>query len=368
MTAAPTDQPLRILHLEDSDDDHQLVALVLQRARLNCTLTQTDSLETFGFLLEKEAFDLILADYRLPGFTALDAWDLAYRAKRPPTFILLSGAIGEKAAVDIMRLGFADYLLKDDLTRLPHAIQRAVEMQDAKRTKEQAVIDLARSEQRLAELTEHLQVSIEQERAAIAREIHDDIGGALTAVRFDVAWIQRNSQDTAIQTHAQAATEMLQHAISASQRIMMNLRPPILDQGLVAAVQWLAESFERRTGIAITFHHKQERQELPSTIQLVAYRTAQEALTNIVKYAQANQVQIDLRDSGEVLTLEITDDGQGIQPGMRDKPKTFGLRGLAERARTVHGWLDISSQSGRGTSVILSVPLNEVTEPRRTGP
>lgn len=368
MDSVSTDHPLRILHLEDSDADHQLVALMLQRAGLNCTLTQTDSLTTFGSLLEQEAFDLILADYRLPGFTALDAWDVASRAAQPPAFVLLSGAIGEKAAVDIMRLGFADYLLKDDLTRLPHVIQRALEVQEAKRTREKAVAELARSEQRLADLTEHLQVSIEQERAAIAREIHDDIGGALTAVRFDVAWIQRNSQDAAIQSHALAATEMLQHAIGASQRIMMNLRPPILDQGLVAAVQWLAEGFERRTGIQTTFHHKQEHQELPGTIQLVAYRTAQEALTNVVKYAHASHVHIDLSDSGEVLTLEITDNGQGIAPEMRDKPKAFGLRGLAERARTVHGWLDVSSQPGRGTSVILSIPLNDVPDPRRVDP
>lgn len=358
MAHAFTDQPLRILHLEDSQTDHQLVKLVLLRAKLDCVLTQTDSLQTFGDLLQHDTFDLVLADYRLPGFTAIDAWTQARLSIHPPPFVLLSGAIGEKAAVDVMRLGFADYLLKEDLARLPHVIERAVEIQEAKQAREQAVKDLERSEQRLAALTEHLQTSIEAERAAIAREIHDDIGGALTAVRFDLAWIQRNSQDTAIQSHAQAAVDMLHHAIGASQRIMMDLRPPVLDQGLVAAVQWLIEGFERRTGVVTQFHAKQDHLDLPAEVQLVAYRTAQEALTNIVKYAQAKHVEIDLSDSGQVLTLEITDDGQGIAPGMRDKPKAFGLRGLAERARTVHGWLDVSSQPGKGTSIILSVPLH----------
>ena len=231
-------------------------------------------------------------------------------------------------------------------------------MQEAKRAREEALSDLKRSEQRLAELTEHLQTSIEAERAAIARDIHDDIGGALAAVRFDVAWIQRNSQDEAIQAHAKAAVDMLQHAIGASQRIMMDLRPPVLDQGLVAALQWLIEGFERRTGVSTCFQTKQEHMNIPDDVQLVAYRTAQEALTNIVKYAQARHVHIDLSDSGQVLTLEITDDGQGIANGARDKPKAFGLRGLAERAKTVHGWLDVSSHTDKGTSIILSVPLH----------
>ncbi len=222
---------------------------------------------------------------------------------------------------------------------------------------EQAVRDLAASERQLAELTEHLQISIERERAAIAREIHDDIGGALTAVRFDVGWIARHSTEPAVLGHAGSATEMLQHAIEASQRIMMNLRPPILDQGLVAAVQWLAESFERRTGIPTRLHSSRDAIEVPGDVQLVAYRTAQEALTNVSKYAQASQVSIDLSDSERVLTLEVTDNGCGMEPAMRNKPKSFGLKGLQERARTVGGWLDISSQPGRGTSVIVSIPL-----------
>src|SRR5690606_23027272 len=107
----------------------------------------------------------------------------------------------------------------------------------------------AESRERLAELAEHLQTSIEQERADIAREIHDDIGGALAAAKLDLAWVARRLEQPESAPHLENAMEMLQHALGASQRIMMNLRPPILDQGLVAAVQWLAEGFERRTRI-----------------------------------------------------------------------------------------------------------------------
>ena len=301
---------------------------------------------------------MILADYRLPGFTALDAWKALSSLKDAPPFILLSGAIGEAAAVDAIKLGMADYLLKDDLGKLAHVIQRALEVQQARRERERAVEELAASEKRLAEFAQHLQASIEHERAAIAREIHDDIGGSLAAIRFDLSWVARHHADEDTQAHVKAASEMLQHAIGASQRIMMNLRPAILDQGLQAAIEWLAREFERRTGVRTLVRAGLRSPTTDKAVQLTAYRTAQEALTNISKYARCTQVRIELSDAEDVLTLEVTDDGQGIPPGERDKPRAFGLKGLQERARTTGGWLDISSRAGQGTSIILSIPLN----------
>ncbi|MGD9773959.1 ATP-binding protein [Diaphorobacter sp.] len=368
MIPTPTDHdapksPVRVLHLEDSAADHALVRLTLRRAGMPHEIRQTDTLEGFTQWLHDEAFDLILADYRLPGFTALDAWRIVEQQPAHPPFVLLSGAIGEAAAVDAMRLGIADYLLKDDMARLPHVLARAIEVAEARRAREQAAADLAESQQRLADLAEHLQTSIEEERAAIAREIHDDIGGALAAVKFDLAWIGRHAQADGLREHAATATEMLQHAIDASQRLMMNLRPPVLDQGLVAAVRWLAETFERRTRIRVRLTTSREALDVPSALQLVAYRTAQEALTNVHKHAQAAQVHIDLSDHEQVLTLEVTDDGCGIAPGMLQKSRSFGLRGLQERARRAGGWMDISSRPGSGTSIIMTVPLTQQQTP-----
>ena len=355
--------PVRILHLEDSPTDHRLVVLTLRRAGMKCSFTQVDALQAFAEQLAGGGFDIVLADYRLPGFTALDAWQKVVAQPAPPPFILLSGAIGEAAAVDAMRLGIADYVLKDDMARLPHVIARALEMHQAQLGRALAARELADSQQRLAELTEHLQSSIEQERAAIAREIHDDIGGALTAIRFDLAWVARHTTQDGVRQHTEAATAMLQHALGASQRIMMNLRPPILDQGLVAAVQWLAENFERRTGLRTQVCSSAPHIPVTDAIQLVAYRTAQEALTNVSKYAQATSVHIDLTHSEGVLTLEVADNGCGTSASALAKPKAFGIKGLRERARTVDGWLDISSQPGQGTSVIVSIPLPSLAAP-----
>jgi two-component system sensor histidine kinase UhpB len=364
ITPMPEAATIHILHLEDSEIDHQIVLRALSKQGLSCTVRQVETLALFEQLTRNSRFDLILADYRLSGFTAIDAWNTLQKQEQPPPFVLLSGAIGEAAAVDAMRLGFSDYLLKDDINKLAHVVARAIEVREVRRAKERADTELAASERRLAELAEHLQSSIEQERAAIAREVHDDIGGSLAAVKLDLAWLARHHKDRQSATHLGSALEMLQHALGASQRIMMNLRPPILDQGLVAAVQWLAQSFQKRTGIATTFHAAHAQTHVSKDIQLVAYRTAQEALTNISKHAECSAVSIELTDSEGVLTLEVTDNGKGIHKSLLDKPKAFGLRGLHERAKTVQGWLDISNREGVGTSIILSIPLTpDVTDP-----
>jgi two-component system, NarL family, sensor histidine kinase UhpB len=357
MSAASPEHPIHILHLEDSDIDHALVKLALEKSGTVFDIVRVEDMNDFLRESQVAGCDVILADYRLAGFTAIDAWDALVTQARQPPFILLTGAIGEAAAVDAMRRGISDYLLKDNIGKLAHVIARTIEMRQARDAKAQADAELVLSQRRLAELTEHLQATIEQERTAIAREVHDDIGGALAAMRFDIAWIARHSSDPETLNHTATAAEMLQQAIDASQRIMMNLRPPILDQGLVAAVQWLADSFVKRTGVSTLVRMPEHPADLPKPVQLAAYRTAQEALTNITKHAQCSQVSIDLSDDEGFLTLEITDNGKGLNGTSLEKPRAFGLMGLRERARTVGGWLDVSSQPGRGTSIILSVPL-----------
>jgi len=356
--------PVRILHLEDSRVDHALVRYALQRSQMACELTLVDTMDDLRVQLEIASFDILLADYHLPGFTGLDAWALAQELRPELPFVVLSGAIGESAAVEAMHRGVSDYLLKDNMHRLAHVIERALEISESRRAKAFADAELADSRQRLAELAEHLQASIEQERSDISREIHDDIGGALTAVKLDLAWVGRHAGDAEMQRHIQSAMEMLQHALGASQRIMLNLRPPILDQGLVAAVQWLGTSFERRTGIRVVVRRSADVIEVPREVQLVAYRTAQEALTNVAKHAQASAVTIDLSDREGFLTLEVSDNGCGLDAQALRKAKSFGLLGLKERAAKVGGWLDVSS-SPRGTSVILSVPLETFGHPAR---
>jgi signal transduction histidine kinase len=252
--------------------------------------------------------------------------------------------------------GASDYWLKNNLARLVPAMEHAIEANETRRDKDLSDRALAASRQRLSELAQHLQTSVEMERAAIAREIHDDVGGSLTALKFDLAWIARHTPVPEVQQRVQTALETVTHAIESSQRIMHNLRPAILEQGLVAAVQWMCNRFERRTGVACVFRTSHETMQLPAGVPLVAYRTAQEALTNISKHARATRVIVDLSLSGGVMQLEVSDNGRGVSKDDLVKARSFGIRGLHERAGTVGGWVDLSSGQS-GTTLILSVPL-----------
>ena len=351
------ERELQILHLEDSELDHELTLAHLARGQLSARVRRIDSEAEFLGALDERTWDAIISDYNLPGFSGLVALDLLKASGRDVPFILVSGEIGEDTAVEAMRNGASDYLLKNNLARLVPALLHAVEATETRRARVRADRELDASKQRLRELAQHLQTSIEQERTAIAREIHDDVGGSLTALKFDLAWIARHSDSEAVLARVGSALETVTLAIDSSKRIMHNLRPAILEQGLVAALHWLASRFEKRTGVECVIRLPASAPDLPAGVPLVAYRTAQEALTNITKHAQATRVQLDLSLAGGVLSLEISDNGRGLSADDLAKARSFGIRGLHERAGTVGGWVELSS-SDSGTTMMLSVPLN----------
>jgi signal transduction histidine kinase len=351
---------VRLLHIEDSEPDHALAMAVLRRAGLAVDAVRVETRDEFLRALAHR-WDVILSDYNLPGFSGLEALAMLRGSGRLLPFILVSGEIGEDTAVEAMRNGASDYLLKNNLSRLAPAIEHAIAAEETRRAKLQADRELQASQARLSELAQHLQTSVESERHAIAREIHDDVGGSLTALKFDLDWIGRRVTQPELRQRVQSALDTVTHAIEASQRIMHNLRPAILEQGLVAALQWMASRFERRSGIVCEFRTSHERLSLPVGVPLVAYRTAQEALTNVSKHAHASRVSIDLSLTGGVLSLEISDDGRGLSQADLAKAQSFGIRGLKERALTVGGWIDLSSGPG-GTTLILSVPLDQARQ------
>lgn len=356
MKPTAAERCLRVLHLEDSELDHALTLAQLRRGGLEVEMTRIDSEPEFLRALE-QPWDAVISDYNLPGFSGLVALDLLKAGGHAVPFLLLSGEIGEDAAVEAMRNGASDYLLKNNMARLVPALLHAVEASETRLAHRQADQELGQSRQRLRELAQHLQTSVEAERAAIARELHDDVGGSLTALNFDLAWIARHSESPAVRQRVASALETVAHAIEASQRVMHNLRPAILEQGLVAALQWMSSRFERRTGIACQLRTDCDALALPPGVPLVAYRTAQEALTNVTKHAGATQVMIDLALAAGTLTLEISDNGRGLSHADLAKARSFGIRGLHERAGTVGGWVDLVSR-GRGTTLILSVPID----------
>jgi len=355
---------VRLLHLEDAELDHALVLAQLRRGGLCPAERRVETRDEFVAALS-EPWDIVISDYHLPGFSGLQALQLlreheASAGTGPLPFMLVSGQIGEDTAVEAMRTGASDYLLKNNLSRLAVAVEHALAAAATHRARLRADAELARSQQQLAELARHLQTSVEAERSAIAREIHDDVGGTLTALKFELDWIRRHAASAEVAQRASTAIDTVSQALEASQRIMQNLRPAILEQGLVAALQWLTQRFALRTGIACRLDLPTTGAapllQLPAGVPLVAYRTVQEALTNVSKHAAATQVVVDLAATAGVLSLEVSDDGCGIASADLAKASSFGIRGLRERAATVGGWIDLSSGAGRGTSLILSVP------------
>jgi signal transduction histidine kinase len=346
---------IRLLVVEDSELDFELLIRSLRRQSLEPVSIRVEDAEGLRAALSERPWDAVISDHHLPRFSSTEALQIVRASGLNLPFIIVSGTIGEDAAVSAMQAGADDYLIKGRLARLGPALRNAMSAAAARRERGAARQALAESEQRLRALTDHLQQAVEQERAAIAREVHDDVGGMLTALRFDLAWIERHGEPP-MRARARQGLDTLNQAVLAVQRIMRNLRPPALDAGIVAALDFLVTQFASRTGIATRLTSNRERIEVSEQVAITVYRVAQESLTNVAKHARAARARLDLVIQDDTLSLVIADDGVGLRAGDLDKPDSFGLRGLTERVRQVHGWLDIAVGEGRG-EVMLTIPL-----------
>jgi signal transduction histidine kinase/FixJ family two-component response regulator len=221
------------------------------------------------------------------------------------------------------------------------------------------------SHEQLRALSAHLERAKEAERTRIAREIHDDIGGTLTGLRADIAWLRRRSDgDAVMQEKLLAMGALLDTAMDASTRIARDLHPPILDFGLVAAIQWQAADFQKRTGVECRLLCEDPHIALAENRATAVFRIFQELLTNVTKHAQARCVDVKLLAGGGDLILEVTDDGRGLAVTDRVKRGSYGIRGMQARAVELGGELELVSHSPAGTRATLVLPLAEAEAPR----
>lgn len=219
-----------------------------------------------------------------------------------------------------------------------------------------------RSRERLAELTAHIEQAKEDERTRIAREIHDDLGGNLTAIKMALAMLSARlpPDQPGLLEKANYVDDLVDRTIEAVHRISLDLRPTTLDLGIVAALEWQAREFEKQMGIAVIMrcpHRDDGDLELEPDHASALFRIFQEALTNIAKHAGATRVTVSLRRQRKLLTLSICDNGRGIQAADRLKPQSFGLRGMSERASALGGTLALSAAPGGGTMVTIKTRL-----------
>jgi PAS domain S-box-containing protein len=219
---------------------------------------------------------------------------------------------------------------------------------------------LRQSEEDLRDLASSLQNVREEERAAIAREIHDELGQQLTAIKLDVSWLDRKiAGDTIVKERINGVLIMLTEMIHTIRRISTQLRPSILDDlGLIEALKWLARDFQKRTGIGVEIDCPEGSLKLEPAITTGLFRVFQETLTNIARHAEATVVSARLYVEDDHLILTIIDNGKGFDPAAAKKKKTLGLLGMKERALMMKGAYQIDSQPGKGTSLRFSIPLH----------
>jgi two-component system sensor histidine kinase UhpB len=233
-------------------------------------------------------------------------------------------------------------------------------------------LDATRSRAQLAELTAHSEQVKEHERGRIAREIHDDLGGNLTAIKMALAMLARRLPPEPAQLAERAAyvDALVDRTIEAVQRIALDLRPPLLDFGIVAALEWQLKEFDKRMGIACAFTSNEREMALAPELATALFRIVQEALTNIAKHAGASRVTVALQRQRRHLTLRIGDNGAGLAAADRHKPHSFGLRGMSERAAAFGGSLALAPAAGGGTVVTIKIPLEAAKTPimRGAGP
>ena len=219
--------------------------------------------------------------------------------------------------------------------------------------------DLLQTNEELHELSSHLQNVREEERINIAREIHDDLGQQLTGLKMDMFSLARKmkSTDEVIIEKTKSVIHLIDEIVKSVRRIATNLRPSILDDlGLVAALVWHSKEVERRAEIKVSFSSDVE-EEIPANITTGLFRIFQEALTNAVRHANAQEITTTLTMVNGELVLTIKDDGKGMDLESVASKKTLGLIGIKERTFLLGGRCDITSKPGEGTKLRVTVPL-----------
>jgi hypothetical protein len=211
----------------------------------------------------------------------------------------------------------------------------------------------------LRELSAHLELVREEERAHIAREIHDEMGQALTALKMDLSVLGLESGKTAPKTakEIQELKRRVDDIIQLVRDVAAALRPSALDLGITSGIEWLVDEFQKRNGIRCEVKVEDGEIDLAEDRSIVLFRILQESLTNISRHAAARSVEIHLRSSATHVRLDVKDDGRGFDVEAAGKKKTFGLLGIRERVIMLHGTLNISSVPGEGTQVSVSIPL-----------
>jgi signal transduction histidine kinase len=355
---------IQLLLLEDDPADAELLQTLLHRAGMKFRAVVASNKQEFVVALNNNGFDAVLADNALPQYSSMEALKLLRATNPDVAFILVTGTVSEEFAVNIIQQGADDYILKTNLTRLPAAINNAIEKKRTQQEKEQSQQELKQLNKELRNVSAHLEKIREEEQARIAREIHDQIGQQLTGLKMDVSWLRdkvnKKTEPEAILKKLGEISNNLDEAVNTVRKVASDLRPSILDDfGLAEALDWQNKEFTSRSGIQVYFKPSSQKLDINPVISIVLFRIYQEVITNVARHAEAGKITSSLDVSIEEVLLRITDDGKGFDTNRQEK--TLGLLGMKERAYMIGGTVNIVSEPGKGTTVFVAVPLQSKT-------
>lgn len=352
------------------DDRPHLVAVAEILKPLGARIvTAASGEEALKRVLELD-FAAILMDVQMPGidgFTAATMIRERTRSKNTPIIFMTAAHEDFSLMFKSYRSGAVDFMVKPLIPEVVRSkLSFFVGLHDMNRMLSAELAERALTEQRLRAseenlraLAAHLQGVREEERIHIAREIHDELGQALTGLKYDIAALMKASAEApeTMAQKAQACNQAIDRIINAVRRISSGLRPEVLDEiGLAAAVEWQAREFQRRTGIRSSVEISPGFTDPDKERSTALFRIFQELLTNVARHANATRVDVTLAEA-ESLALKVEDNGRGIQESEFESPRSLGFLGLRERVLAFGGSIDVKGHEGKGTSVSVCIPL-----------
>jgi signal transduction histidine kinase len=338
------------------DEPKSLFALQELLSGLGQNLMIAQSGEEALRLALKNDFAVILLDVRMPGIDGFETARLIRnreRSRLTPIIFLTAEADQMNQVFRGYEVGAVDYLQKPVVPEiLKSKVAVFVELhRKSERLKE--------SEDKLRRLAAHLISVREEERAHIAREIHDELGQVLTGLKMEVTWLAKRLREKPLIEKTDSMCKLIDATVGTVRKIATGLRPEMLDDmGLIAAVGWQAKEFQKRTGIRC-------RAKLPPEVKLdvdvstTMFRIFQEILTNVARHSRATRVDMELDIAEDHVALEVTDNGVGIADSDLNGKKSLGLLGMHERALLFGGEVKISGTPGHGTRVSVQIPLRQ---------
>jgi signal transduction histidine kinase len=353
--------PVRILLIEDNETDVMLLREAFaDLGESHHEFIQVSRLKEGLDLLKKEPFDVLLLDLGLPDSQGVDTFVKLHGQTPKIPVLVLTALNDESAGEQAVKLGAQDYLIKNQMQPpvLMRSIRYAIERQRIQR-------ELFESQQWLRNLVAYLQNVREAERTQIAREVHDELGQMLTALKMDLRWMEKKLAQSSDEESVAAVTgkiaeanQLANQTIEIMQRISLELRPSVLDNlGLTQAIRDDARRFEVRTGVKLKMILPEKLPKLKLEIATAFFRVFQELLTNVARHAKARNVTVRLAENGGELELVVQDDGTGLPADALTRRTSLGLLGMNERAISLGGRIQFEGAPGKGTSATLTVPI-----------